>query len=235
MLDWPPPHTIRRSKKAKQISLNISEKKGLEIVVPHRATIKEAMWFLNHKREWIEKHFLLIEKSSKPKIISFPSELRFPCLDLIIPIIYERTFDRSPIRFQFKNNCLHLTGDTSNYESSMRALKRFMQGFAEKELSPRLVKLSRQCELPFEQLNWRFQKSIWGSCSSQGNISLNAKMLLLNAEQVRYIMVHELCHTVHMNHSLKFWKLVKCFEKNYQALDKEINQAPKKLPSWVKG
>lgn len=61
--------------------------------------------------------------------------------------------------------------------------------------------------------NWsrifvRSQKTKWGTCSSRGNISLNWRLIKCPDEIRRYIMIHELCHTVHMNHSKAFWNLV---------------------------
>lgn len=52
------------------------------------------------------------------------------------------------------------------------------------------------------------QKTLWGSCSSKGNINYNYKIVMAPLEILDYIVVHELCHLVHMNHSKDFWDLV---------------------------
>ncbi|HID0886867.1 TPA: M48 family metallopeptidase, partial [Clostridium botulinum] len=52
------------------------------------------------------------------------------------------------------------------------------------------------------------QKTLWGSCSSKGNINYNYKIVMAPLKILDYIVVHELCHLVHMNHSKDFWQLV---------------------------
>jgi hypothetical protein len=57
--------------------------------------------------------------------------------------------------------------------------------------------------------------------------------LFLPAELVRYILIHELCHTVHLNHSREFWSLVARFEPRWKSLDAQMNGACKYVPLWV--
>ena len=79
----------------------------------------------------------------------------------------------------------------------------------------------------------RGQKTCWGSHSSTGTISLNYCLMFLEARQLRYVMIHELCHARHMNHSPGFWRLVGSFEPDYRRLDKALNTCWKRIPTWV--
>ena len=54
-------------------------------------------------------------------------------------------------------------------------------------------------------------KYAWGSCSSNKNISINLKLAIKEEKAVEYVVLHEMCHLIHMNHSKSFWNLV---EKN---------------------
>ena len=79
----------------------------------------------------------------------------------------------------------------------------------------------------------RRQRTRWGSCSTQGTISLNVCLLFQSPAVVRYLMVHELCHRRHMNHSRRFWALVESFEPDWKPLDVELLQGWRKVPAWV--
>ena len=77
------------------------------------------------------------------------------------------------------------------------------------------------------------QSSRWGSCSADGNISLNAKLLLFPPEIVEYVMIHELCHRREMNHSAAFWREVTAFLPDWKirrsALKREFEKLPEAL------
>ena len=79
----------------------------------------------------------------------------------------------------------------------------------------------------------RGQKTRWGSCSSAGTISLNLSLMFQRPEVVRYLMIHELCHRRHMNHSQRYWALVESFEPHWRSLDKELLQGWRHVPAWV--
>tara|TARA_R110000868_G_scaffold218576_2_gene469362 strand:- start:284725 stop:285330 length:606 start_codon:yes stop_codon:yes gene_type:complete len=59
-----------------------------------------------------------------------------------------------------------------------------------------------------KQLRIKEQSSRWGSCSSKGGININWKLIFAPDDVLEYVVVHELCHLTHMNHSKKFWDLV---------------------------
>jgi predicted metal-dependent hydrolase len=104
---------------------------------------------------------------------------------------------------------------------------------AEAELLPWLRRVSQEVHLPYHQAAVRGQKTIWASCSGKKNISLNYKLLFLPSDLVRYVFIHELCHTVHLNHSAHFWNLVAEKEPDYRLYDTELNKAWCYIPEWV--
>lgn len=68
----------------------------------------------------------------------------------------------------------------------------------------------------------RNQKTKWGSCSKNGNLNFNYKILFLEERLADYIVVHELCHLQELNHSQKFWNLVARVFPNHKHIRKEL-------------
>lgn len=89
------------------------------------------------------------------------------------------------------------------------------------ELIPKRVQhFSPIIGVDYNKLTIRNQVSLWGSCSSKGNLSFNCLLLLTPPEVIDYVVVHELCHRKHMNHSKIFWSEVLKVLPNYKAAKK---------------
>jgi predicted metal-dependent hydrolase len=94
---------------------------------------------------------------------------------------------------------------------------------AKQKITGRLNELSRKHNIPFNQVFVRNQKTLWGSCSVKKNISLNIKISLLPEELMDYVILHELVHIKHHNHSKKYWQELGSIVENARALDKQLN------------
>jgi predicted metal-dependent hydrolase len=87
-----------------------------------------------------------------------------------------------------------------------------------------LNELSKKNNLPFNSVRIRAQKTRWGSCSARKNINLNYQLLFLPTGLVQHILLHELCHTVHLNHSKAFWQLLTRLDPNTLHLKHQTRQ-----------
>lgn len=137
------------------------------------------------------------------------------------------------MRFRPVGGHLILSGQTANEKLCVNSLRRWLASVARKEFEPRLKALSEVTAMPYNKLQIRAQRTCWGSRSGSGTISLNLCLLFLEPELVRYLMVHELCHGRHMNHSKSFWRLVSKFEPNYPKLDRELTECWNRVPAWL--
>ena len=79
----------------------------------------------------------------------------------------------------------------------------------------------------------RNQRSRWGSCSARGTVSLNARLLFCPPEVCRYVLIHELVHTVHPDHSDRFWGAVAELVPDYRDHSAALQQTWMRLPQWV--
>lgn len=86
-----------------------------------------------------------------------------------------------------------------------RAIRNIITEEAKRVLPSRLATLAEEHGLKYNHCSVRDSHSRWGSCSGNGNISLSIYLVLLPDELIDYVILHELCHTIEMNHSERFW------------------------------
>ena len=95
---------------------------------------------------------------------------------------------------------------------------------AAKILIARLEFFNQVYDLKYKSISVRDQKTRWGSCSRQGALNFNYRLVLLPEELLDYVAVHELCHLKEMNHSSKFWNLVALAIPDYKARRKKLEK-----------
>lgn len=235
MLAWPPPYTLRRSKRARRVALQINPLTGLEIVVPQRVSEREALQFLAEKRDWVQRHVHLLSVATRhvnAEQQALPSEISLPSLNKSWKIRYQQYPEAGRVILQRVADDIIFSGNMSDFRCCRAALQQWLKVLAKQHINPWLERLAHDCQFQVQQIQWREQKSRWGSCSSSGKINLNLKLLFLSPDLVRYVLIHELCHLVHMNHSESFWRLVEKFQPNYQTLRSALRDADRLIPVW---
>lgn len=228
---WPPPYSLRLSKKARHLHIKITTNHGLEIVVPyqHRNSVDIA-GLLEEKKSWIDKHL-----SQTNRVIQTPTAIELLELHAIQQqwhIEYQATnAKRIQGIIRPHSNKLVLHGNVANIELTHTWLKSWLKQTAQKYLLPWLANLSVQHKLPYKKVTIRAQRTLWGSCNWQKNINLNYKLLFLPKNYVTHIMLHELCHTKFLNHSKRFWNMLATLDPNYIQHNKAIRSADQYIPS----
>jgi len=202
------PQIIRSDRKT--LSLSINENAELIVRAPNRASYDEIQKFISEKSAWIEKNHRLIKARLKDDL---NHNLNSQCLYLgsLYPIkIDHNSFDQ--ISF---NGQIFTMNDESSKTISLILKSWYKKRFMEVTL-PRLNYFSDKYNLKVNQVRVKEQKTLWGSCSSKNNINLNYLLIMAPIKVIDYVIVHELVHTVHKNHSVKFWQKVETIMPTYK-------------------
>ena len=81
----------------------------------------------------------------------------------------------------------------------------------------------------YHKITIRDQKTRWGSCSSNGTLSFNYRLMYAPPRVLDYVVVHELCHLTHMNHSKDFWNMVASIMPEYKTYRQWLKEHGKEL------
>ncbi len=225
--------SVRVSGRARRLSIKVYPRGRVEVVVPKRTRPAEVEAFVEAHRDWIRGARAKFAEEHPPEPFALPSSVHLPGIERSFCVRYECGDGGSSVRYRVSGNTLILSGKTDDESECVMALKRWLTTLAKKEYLPRLRSLAAQTNNGFRRMHVRGQKTCWGSHSSTGTISLNYCLMFLSPAHLRYVMLHELCHARHMNHSQRFWRLVGSFEPQYRRLDRELNTSWKQIPVWV--
>jgi predicted metal-dependent hydrolase len=111
--------------------------------------------------------------------------------------------------------------------SAPLAKKRFENWYREQArlfLTERLQYFSHLYNFHYSQIRITSARTRWGSCSGRGTISFTWRLVMAPPEIIDYVVLHELAHTVHHNHSPQFWNLVQSMQPDYAAKRKWLKQ-----------
>lgn len=236
----PKSYRVRESLRAKHVSIKISHLGEVEVVVPVGFDHRQIPVILQKREDWISRTTQRIvaerQSISTPSgspLGELPETLGLQSLPEKWQIQYELTGNSQIVLTTLAQHRLAIKGAVDHPHLCHQVLKQWLKRKAEIHLTRWLRQTSQEVSLPYHQATVRGQKTLWASCSAKTNISLNYKLLFLPPHLVRYVFIHELCHTIHLNHSRKFWGLVAEKEPNYQQFDTELNKAWIYIPEWI--
>lgn len=231
------PYILRISAKARHVRFQVSVEKGLEVVVPKRFRLSRVPSLVEKNSQWIQRAFRRAEvlhgSIGPAQDWQRPEEIRSLALDLTWRIVSCRDDTKSVTVEESSGGTLVLQGAIDDGGACQAALKSWLTDKAKKYLIPQLKQVSDKTGLAYSSVSIRQQKTRWGSCSSRRSISLNARLLFLPPDLVTYVLVHELCHTKHLNHSPIFWRLVASYLPDYRRFDRQLRGADRWMPRWL--
>jgi predicted metal-dependent hydrolase len=227
------PLSVRDNPRARRVLVKLIPGKGLQVVVPRGFDPGRVAGILASKRSWIERTRAVLEAdgadlTGRPP--DLPDEAAFRAAGRTCRVDY---LDRPGRTTVIENGpSILVRGPKDDPAALLDGLVRFTTAKAREFLLPRLDEASRRLDMPYSALRVRRQRTRWGSCSARGVISLNAKLLFLPPELVDHLLLHELCHTRHLNHSAQYWALVASHQPDFARLEKALNRGIADVPRW---
>lgn len=208
-------YQIKRSERAKKARILVTAK-NIEVIAPfhiseqcvHNFVIKNERWIINTQTRLIENlkqspSFSLISTSNNGLVITFQGTT--------YPLIYfssERKSLNILFHQEFIINGPYFNSDREKLEAIELVLIKWMKQQTKLKVQAIVRQYAPTNQLWPNSISIKSQKSRWGSCSNLNNININWRLILAPPPVLEYVVVHELCHIKHKNHSQHFWKLV---------------------------
>lgn len=230
-LDWLPNCNckFKYSAHARYISVRVPSYNNVVVTLPKYVSHAQALRFVNQQRNWITQQ---LDRLSLIAFSGPPKRIKLPALDLDLSV-YIKYSHSDFTKLHHTPDGLYLTGNCQSQEIWHPLLTQWLRDQARQAFLPVLTQQATRMNVRYGRLSVRLQRSRWGSCNSYGDISLNAKLLFLRPSLVQHVVIHELAHTRHLNHSPVFWKFIESADPNWRVHRRELRQGYQLLPDWL--
>ena len=193
------PYRIRRSDRASRVRVSVDPSGDVEVVLPRRSPASAAPAAIDELRPWIERR---LREASAVRAAVAARGATLPYLGTQLALTPEQGRTR-----------VHRAGERllvpGNEERAPAAIERWYRRAAAREIAPRLDAAARALGTTYTTLSIRGQRTRWGSCTARGAMSFNWRLLLAPEPVLDYVVWHEACHLRVMDHSPRFWELVR--------------------------
>lgn len=210
---------ISRKMRLKNTYISVN-KDGVLIKTNKRVSIKEIKKMVTKKSAWISQKLILYKaKSSNHEIIT-GSRLYYMGRSYYIQMMVNNT---DTITINFTHSKFYISTPIQYLEIELQnAIENFYKQKAIQKILPMVEKWSKLMEVTPNKVSFRYAKKRWGSCSGVNRISFNYHLVKLSSSLIEYVVVHELAHIKHHNHSKDFWNFVQKHLGDYRAREEKI-------------
>ncbi len=237
MLSSKPDYTVKESSRARHARLKMSLREGLVVVVPKGFDHARIPELLHRKRRWLEKAAERIETQREfyqPELSGVrPERVALRGIGEEWAVDYRPTDSPRVTAVERPGNRLMVFGDTNDIEACKAALRRWLNRKTHKHVKEWLMRLAEERSFNLNRVLVKSQRTRWASCSRRRTVSLNLKLLFIPEDLIRYVLLHELCHTERLNHSREFWALLRHHEPDYAEKHESLRSAWRFVPAWL--
>jgi predicted metal-dependent hydrolase len=211
-----------RARRARRYIIRVRPDGSFRITIPRGGSRREAEAFLQEHRAWAEGERIRVLAEHAPAQWVEGDEILLR--GELVPLRITREGGVTWLRI-----ATHRI-ELSDVPADLRpSAEKCLRAIAQRELTPRLLEIARAQSLKVARISIRNQRSRWGSCSPNGAIALNFR-LVQTPDAIRdYVLVHELMHLKQQNHSRRFWRLVEEVCPDFRAAERWLRTAGRSL------
>ena len=195
------------------MTLRVNDNAEVVVRIPLRCSVREALDFVERSAPWL----LTQLKSAQCRLSARRSITDGDSLPLLDERLCLRLHMASRNTTKRAGDELHVHSTSHERSELATLLEGWYRRQAKAYMDKRLAEFGEQFGLQVKSLSIRNQKTLWGSCTARGAITMNWRLMLAPAAIVDYVLAHELCHLRHLNHSAQFWGLVEQIIPDYRS------------------
>jgi predicted metal-dependent hydrolase len=219
------PYRIRRSDRARHARI-VVDADGVEVVVPRRMALRHVEPFVREKQAWIERTLRRYQDAALDGDVRVDlrdgGEVPYLGEQLDLDVRVEPGRTRPHVRR--RGDVLTVKVARRGREAIRDALERWYRREAREEVEWRLDAAVARAGTSYSRLTIRQQRTRWASCSSNGSMSFNWRLLLAPPEILDYVVEHEVAHLEVLDHSPRFWRLVRSRVPDYKAHERWLRR-----------
>lgn len=201
---------IIRSKR-KTLALQVHRDGSVVVRAPLSTMNHEISHFVEKMKKWIEKQQRYFKELPRQQQRMLAHGATYPLLGTQYPIKIAN--EAAKPEMKFKDHTWHITCSTE--QEGKKLLEAWYKKRARVVFKDRLDHIAKTHNMPYRSLKLSSARTRWGSCSRNKNINLTWRLIMAPLEIIDYVIVHELSHTIHMDHSKKFWNHVQSIMPNH--------------------
>ena len=224
---------VRESRRARRLAVRVFQSGRVEVVVPARTSRAAVERFIARHRSWIERKRAEARRNAVVREPFPPRQIELAGCAQVWRVHLAGGAGRA--RAHSAAGLVSISGEIGGGSELKRALREWLIAHARKELGAALEQCARELGFQYGRVVVRRQRTRWGSCSARGTISLNCCLLFQRPQVLRYLLIHELAHTRHLDHSRRFWQCVAEHCPEHRGLDRELLDGWRRVPWWVFG
>ncbi len=195
------PYTLVRSPRSRHVRMTLTPE-GLRVSAPLRVPDSEVLRAVQSKERWLLRHAHLLEPAA-PRELHDGMALPFLDGEVELGVLAAA---RASVRFRPEEGRITVAAPAGH---DIRALvERGYRGVAREWFAQACAEAGRAVGAQPTSISIRDPRTRWGSCSARGTVSFSWRLLMAPARVAEYVVVHELAHLVHLDHSARFWELV---------------------------